>query len=127
MKRPPLGKATQGLYFTEVLSYSSIEANSTAMIFLHQKSCVYTPQNNGVLERKHRHLLDTAHALPFQSNLPSKFWGECLKCATYLINRMPLVSIDNFSPYFKLFGHSHKNDDLRSFGCLAFTSITKPE
>lgn len=43
---------------------------------LHQKSCPYTPQQNGVLEIKHIYLLETARALLFQSNIPTKYWGE---------------------------------------------------
>ncbi|GJR67772.1 retrovirus-related pol polyprotein from transposon TNT 1-94 [Tanacetum coccineum] len=48
---------------------------------VHQKSMVYTPQQNAIVERKHRHLLDTARALKFHSGLPNKFWG-CLCFAT---------------------------------------------
>ncbi|CAL1413177.1 unnamed protein product [Linum trigynum] len=43
-------------------------------IVLHT-SCTDTPQQNGVVERKHRHLLDTARALRFQASLPIRFWG----------------------------------------------------
>lgn len=53
----------------------------------HQKSCTETPQQNGIVERKHRHLIETARALLFQSNLPKSFWVSCVLCAAYLINR----------------------------------------
>lgn len=44
---------------------------------IHQSSCVSTPQQNGVAERKHRHLLNIARALLFQANLPKKNLGRC--------------------------------------------------
>lgn len=40
---------------------------------LHQKICPETPQQNGVVESKHRHLIETARALSFQSNLLISF------------------------------------------------------
>ena len=78
----------------------------------HQKCCVETPQQNGVVERKHRHLIETARALFFQSNIPKSFWGECVLCAAYLINRLPLSTLNNMSPYQKLFGTILNNDHL---------------
>lgn len=93
---------------------------------IHQTSCSYTPQQNGVVERKHRHLLETARSLYFQSKLPAHYWGECILCACYLINRMPLKSINNITPYQKLHKEPPILDNLRVFGCLCYVSTTKP-
>lgn len=69
-----------------------------------QTSCSDTPQQNGVVERKHKHLLESTKALYIQSRVPEKFWGYCALTAAYLINRMPLKPIHNATPFLKLFG-----------------------
>ncbi|GJY06414.1 copia protein, partial [Tanacetum coccineum] len=93
---------------------------------LHQKSMVYTPQQNGVVERKHRHLLDTARAIRLHANLPIKFWGDCVLAATYLINKMPMEILEWKSPYEKLFGKPPLYDHLRVIGCLCYVAVTTP-
>ena len=56
---------------------------------LHQTSCVYTPQQNGIAERKHWHLLNVARSLMFQGELPIYLWLEFVLTAVYIINRLP--------------------------------------
>ena len=55
----------------------------------HQSSFAYTPQQNGVAERKNSHLVETARTLLFQHTIPQRFWGNAFLTACYLINRMP--------------------------------------
>ena len=42
---------------------------------LHQSSCDYTPQQNGVAERKNCHLVETARTLLLHHKVPQRFWG----------------------------------------------------
>ena len=56
---------------------------------VHQTSCPHTPQQNGIVERKHRYLLETARAVIFQSSMPLRYWGEGVLFATAIINRLP--------------------------------------
>ncbi|RVW63312.1 Retrovirus-related Pol polyprotein from transposon TNT 1-94 [Vitis vinifera] len=56
---------------------------------VHLSSCVDTPQQNGIAERKNRHLSEVARSLMFSMNVPKLFWGQAVLTAAYLINRMP--------------------------------------
>ena len=56
---------------------------------IHQSSCVDTPHQNEVAERKNRHILEVARSLMFSTHVLKHFWGEAILATTYLINRMP--------------------------------------
>ena len=71
-------------YFSTPFSYF-MSSNG----ILHQSSCAYTPQQNGVTKRKNRHLVETARTLLLHHKVPQRFWEDAILVACYLINRMP--------------------------------------
>ncbi|RVW74747.1 Retrovirus-related Pol polyprotein from transposon RE1 [Vitis vinifera] len=54
---------------------------------IHQTTCSNTPQQNGVAERKNRHLLEVVRASLIAAKTPISYWGEVITSAAYLINR----------------------------------------
>nr|GEV65526.1 retrovirus-related Pol polyprotein from transposon TNT 1-94 [Tanacetum cinerariifolium] len=72
----------------------------------------YTPQLNGRVKRKHRHLLDTVRALRSHANLPIRFCEHGILTATYLINKMPVNVLDRTLPFEKL--HVKMRDGIQA-------------
>ncbi|RVX23604.1 Retrovirus-related Pol polyprotein from transposon TNT 1-94 [Vitis vinifera] len=104
--------------FTSFMSHNGI---------LHQSSCAHTPQQNGVAERKNRHLVETARTILLHSNVPFRFWGDAVLTACYLINRMPSSVLHDQILHFLLF----PDQPLyflppRVFGCTCFVHILTP-
>ncbi|XP_074298220.1 uncharacterized protein LOC141629048 [Silene latifolia] len=89
---------------------------------IHQRSIVGRPQQNGRVEMKHRHFLETARALRFHAQLPIRFWGDCLLSATYLINKMPSSVLNWQTPHELLFHTKPAYDKLRVFGNLCYAT-----
>ena len=107
---------------TEFTSMKGFFASSG---IVHQTSCVGTPQQNGRMERKHRHILNIARALMFQGKLPTEFWGECVLAAAHLINRTPCEIHKGKTPYEVIFGSAPNYDELKVVGCLAYAHNQK--
>jgi hypothetical protein len=62
---------------------------------LHRLTYPYTFAQNGVSERKYRHVTETNLSLLAQSHLSFSHWVDAFLTATYLINRMPNPILDN--------------------------------
>ncbi|KAL0326609.1 UNVERIFIED_CONTAM: Retrovirus-related Pol polyprotein from transposon RE2 [Sesamum angustifolium] len=94
---------------------------------LHQTSCPYTSQQNGVAERKHRHLLDVARTIMTHMHVPKSYWGDAVLTACYLINRMPSTVLHGDTPYSCLFPDKPLFGIApRVFGCVCFVHIHSP-
>lgn len=96
---------------------------------IHQTTCVYTSTQNGVAERKNRHLLDVARCLLTTMHLPKSFWGDAVLTATYLINRLPSRVLDYLTPLARLstMATIHTSSlPPRIFGCVCFVHVHAP-
>ena len=98
---------------------------------VHQTSCVDTPQQNGVSERKNRHLLEVAKSLLLSMRVPNHFWGEAVLTAVHLINRQPSRVLQFKTPAQKLLeSHPHtrllSQIPIRVFGCTVFVHNHPP-
>ncbi|KAG7599419.1 Integrase catalytic core [Arabidopsis suecica] len=90
---------------------------------LHQTSCPYTPQQNGVAERKNRHLMEVARSMMFHTSVPRRYWGDAVMTACYLINRTPTKVLKDVSPFEVLNNTKPSIDHLRVFGCVCFVLV----
>lgn len=96
---------------------------------VHQTTCSNTPQQNGVAERKNRHLLEVVRASLIEAHMPLQYWGEALTSAAYLINRVPSSTIVFKTPYQALteavVAPTVPNLPPHVFGCVAFVHLYK--
>ncbi|CAF4951965.1 unnamed protein product [Pieris macdunnoughi] len=88
-------------------------------------SAPYTPQQNGMSERKNRSLMDKARCLMLDANIPAKFWAEAVNTANYLINRSPARALKGNSPYEKWVQRTPSGNHLHVFGNRAFVMNKK--
>ncbi|KAL0536842.1 hypothetical protein IC582_025805 [Cucumis melo] len=92
---------------------------------VHQTLCAYTPQQNGVAERKNRHLVEVARSLMLFTSFPSYLWGDAILTAAHLINRMPSRILQLQTPLYCL-KESYPSTrlvsevPLRVFGCTDY-------
>ncbi|KAK9077447.1 hypothetical protein SSX86_005784 [Deinandra increscens subsp. villosa] len=89
----------------------------------HRLSCPHTSEQNGIVERRHRHVVETGLTLLAQSHVPRRFWHFAFDTAVYLINRMPMRSNSSISPFQHIFKHPPDYTFLRVFGSQCFPHL----
>jgi transposase InsO family protein len=65
----------------------------------HQLTAPYTPQQNGVSERKNRSIMEMARCMLHQKELPKKFWAEAASTAVFIQNRLLTRALQNKTPF----------------------------
>ena len=89
----------------------------------HQLTAPYTPQQNGVSERRNRYIMEMSRCMLHEKNLPKKFLVEATSMAVFLQNRLPTKAMKDQTPYEAWYGYKPTLKYLKVFGCLCFTHI----
>ncbi|GFY91383.1 hypothetical protein Acr_07g0015790 [Actinidia rufa] len=94
---------------------------------LQQLTCPYTPEQNGVAERKNRHIMSVVRCLLRGMGVPKHFWHMAVLTATYLINRTPSRVLQGKAPLHILQPTSTLFSIIpRVFGCTCFVQNRSP-
>ncbi|KAJ9553320.1 hypothetical protein OSB04_017365 [Centaurea solstitialis] len=83
-------------------------------------SAARTPEQNGVVERRNRTLVEAARSMLAQSQLPQYLWAEAVNTACYTQNRSIIHRRFGKTPYHLLFGRIPNIDYFKVFGCPCF-------
>lgn len=83
----------------------------------HQYSAPYTPQQNGVVERKNLTLMYAARTMMSEFKSPYNFWAKAINTACHASNRLYLRKGLNKTPYEILTSNKPNLKYFRVFGC----------
>jgi len=86
----------------------------------HQFSPTYTPQSNGVVERKNRTLIDMARSMLSEYNVSHLFWSEAINTTCYCSNHLYFHGKLGKTPYELLNGRKPNIAYFRVFGCKCY-------
>jgi hypothetical protein len=116
-------RSNNSMEYKDKLFLTILQQNGTVS----HHSCPYTSQQNGRVERKHRHILDTVRVLLISAFLPERFWGEAALTAVYTINCVPSPTIHNKTQFELFHGKVPNYSLLRVFCCVCFVTLPTHE
>ena len=87
----------------------------------HQFLAKYTPQSNGLVERKNRTLIDMARSMLSEYNVSQSFWTEAINTAYYCSNRLYCHPLKDKTPYELLNG---RKPNIAYFQSLVTNAIS---
>lgn len=83
----------------------------------------YSPQQNGVVERHNRTMLEMTRSCLKHMSVPNYLWGEGIRHSTYLLNRIATRTLKDLTPYEVFRGRKPNVSHLRTFGCICYAKI----
>jgi transposase InsO family protein len=89
----------------------------------HEVIAPYTPQHNGLAERRNRTILDMARCMVKHRNLPKTFWGEAVSTAVHILNRSPTKKLNHKVPEEVWSGKKPSVSHFKVFGSLCHKHV----
>ena len=87
------------------------------------RTVAHAPQQNGVVERMNRTILEKVRYMLSNSKMPKSFWAEAASTACYIINRSPSVALERKTPMEVWNGSPVNYTNLKIFGCPAYARV----
>jgi len=102
---------------------NEFETFFTESCIQHEVTAPYTPQHNGLAERRNRTILDMARSMLKEKRLPHEFWGEAVSTAVYVLNKCPTKKLGNRVPEEIWFDRKPAVNHLRVFGSVCYAHV----
>ena len=112
-------RSDNALEYTQYAFQAILHSYST----IHQQTCPSTSQQNGRVEQKLCHVLDTVRALLLSAKVLAPFWGEAILHVVHAINYIPSPVIQNQTPYECLFRSPLDYHHICSLGFACFVLL----
>ena len=93
---------------------------------IHETTTPYSPQSNGVAERKNHTLKEMMNAMLISSSLPQNMRGESILSTNFLLNKVAKKKAEK-TPYELWKGIKSSYKYLRVWGCLAKVAVPPPK
>ncbi|GJS06698.1 retrovirus-related pol polyprotein from transposon TNT 1-94 [Tanacetum coccineum] len=90
---------------------------------IHQVTVPYSPQQNGVSERKNRTIVEMARSMLYEKKLPKTFWAKAVATSVYLLNRLATKAVSGKTPIEAWSGIKPSIQHLKVFGSISYYHI----
>lgn len=117
-KKPKIFRTDQGSEYKSAKVQDYLEKEGIQ----YQCTAGYSPEQNGVAERKNRTLMEAARSMLIDAKFPNSLWAEAVGTANHIQNHL-IGKRGNDTPYESMFNKPSKLQDFHEFGCDVYVKI----
>lgn len=89
-----------------------------------QLTTAYTPQQNGIAERKNRTVMNMVRSMLSSRKVPKVFWAEAVNWTFYVLNRCPTHAVKDITPQEAWSGVKPNVEHFRVWGSISHAHIS---